>query len=271
MAAMRPLPSFFGKQALRNDVAEGFSESGADALLIALRKDADDALDGLGGIDGVQGGQHQVAGFRGFEGDFNGFAIAHFANENDFGSLAQGGAQGQRKGRRIAVELALVNGGLLVAVQKFDGIFDGQDVKGLVFVHLVDDGGERGGFSRSGGAGDQDDAVAEVHDIFELRRKVQLFETGNTIGNHAHDDGVAAALAKDIDAEAGDAGKPIGEIGGAILLQFADRMVVLAHDVVGDEARVIRAQGFQTLELQLDEFAADLDLRSASRARKSGR
>ena len=89
-------------------------------------------------------------------------------------------------------------------------------------------------------------------------------KAGNGIGNHAHDDGVGAALAKDIDAEAGEAGEAVGKIGGAILLEFADGMLVLADDVVGNEARVVRAQRFQALEFQLHEFAADFDLRGAS-------
>ncbi len=35
-----------------------------------------------------------------------------------------------------------MDGGLLVAMQEFDGVLDGEDVDGFFFVHLVNDGGE---------------------------------------------------------------------------------------------------------------------------------
>src|SRR4029077_14377740 len=163
-----PLAVFFRQQALGNNVPESLSEPGADALLIALRKNTNNAFDGFGGIDGAKRGHDQVPGFSRFESNLNRFTIAHLTDENDFGSLAQGSAESQRKGRRIAMKLALVNGGFLVPVQKFDGVFDGEDMECLVGVHLVDDGGECGGFARASGAGNQDDAVPQVHDFFQL-------------------------------------------------------------------------------------------------------
>ncbi len=110
-------------------------------MLVGDRKRSDDALDGFRGIDGVQRGQDKVAGFRGFESDFNGFPVAHFADEDNLGSLTQGAAKSERKRRRVAVQLALVDGGLFMFVQKLDGIFDGEDVVGLFHIHFVDDGG----------------------------------------------------------------------------------------------------------------------------------
>ena len=73
-----------------------------------------------------------MSGFGGFESDLDGFAVAHFADENDFGRLAQRGAQCQRKCRRVGVQLALVNGRFLVAMQELDGILDGEDVVRLL-------------------------------------------------------------------------------------------------------------------------------------------
>ncbi len=70
------------------DEAEGLREAVAHALLIFHREGANDALDGFGGVDGVERGENEVAGFGSFEGDFDGFAIAHFADEDDFGRLA---------------------------------------------------------------------------------------------------------------------------------------------------------------------------------------
>ena len=125
-----------GNEALGDDEAERFGEAGADGLLIGERKDADDAFDGFGRVDGVKSGENQVAGFGGFESDFDGFFVAHFADQNDLGRLAQGGAQGERETWRVAVKFALVNRGFLVAVQEFDGVLNGEDVIGLFLVDL---------------------------------------------------------------------------------------------------------------------------------------
>src|SRR5215831_3450004 len=79
------------QEALREDKAEGFRKAIADAGLILHGERADDAFNGLGGVDGVERGEDKVTGFGGFESDFDGLAIAHFADQNDFGSLAQCG------------------------------------------------------------------------------------------------------------------------------------------------------------------------------------
>ena len=97
------------------------------------RKRADDALDRLGSVNGVQRRKNKVAGFGGFKRDLNRFLVAHFADQNYFWSLAQRGAQSQRESRRVAVQLALVNDGFLVAMHEFDRIFDGEDVIRLAF------------------------------------------------------------------------------------------------------------------------------------------
>ena len=85
-----------------------------------------------------------MPGFGSFERDFDRFSIAHLADENHFRRLAQGCAQSEREGRRVAVKLALVYGRLLMVVRKLDRIFDGQDVNGSLLIHAVDDGRKRG-------------------------------------------------------------------------------------------------------------------------------
>src|SRR6187402_1518743 len=77
------------------------------------------------------------------ERDVDRLAVAHLADEDDLGGLTQSAAQRRRKRRRVAVQLPLMNGSLLVRVQELDGIFDGQDVFGPRFVDAIDDGGQR--------------------------------------------------------------------------------------------------------------------------------
>ena len=83
------------------------------------------AADGGGRVIGVQGGKHQVAGERGFHGDFRRFKVANFADQNDVGVLPQEGAQ--RRGEiqpDLILHLHLVDARQL----EFDRVFGGHDV-----------------------------------------------------------------------------------------------------------------------------------------------
>src|SRR5262245_57685254 len=107
------------------------------------------------------------------------------------------------------MQFALMNCGLLVAVEELDGIFDGQNVIGLFFIHLVEDRGERGGLARYSGAGNQHDPVSQVDDFMKSFREVELLKTWNVVGNNAHDDGAATTLFEDVDAKARHAGDAV--------------------------------------------------------------
>ena len=170
---MRP-PAVFGNQPLRDEVAKRRREAAANRVLVARVEGADDALDGLRGVDGVERGEDQVPGFGGGERDLDGLAVAHLADQNHFWRLPERGAERQREGRRIAVQLALVDGRLLVEVQELDRILDGQDVIGAGLVDQVDDRRERRRLARAGGTGDEDDAVFERRDVGQRFGQVQL-------------------------------------------------------------------------------------------------
>ena len=114
-----------------------------------------------------------MAGFGGFEDDLDGFAVAHLADQNDFRRLPQGGAQGVSEAGRVAMQFALVNGGAFVVVQELDGIFDGDDVIVLLAIDAVEEHGQGGGLARSGRAGDEDDAIAKLGDIGEVRGQAE--------------------------------------------------------------------------------------------------
>ncbi len=53
---------------------------------------------------GVQCGQDQVAGESGLDGDFGGFKVSNFTDQNDVGVLAKEGAQ---RGREVQADLFL--------------------------------------------------------------------------------------------------------------------------------------------------------------------
>src|SRR2546426_391091 len=85
------------------------------------------------------------------------------AHQNDLGGLAQRRSKGERKARGIAVQLALMNGAILVRVEELDRVFDGDDVVGVLLIDLINDGSQGRRLARTGGAGDQHNASAQIH------------------------------------------------------------------------------------------------------------
>src|SRR5947207_2745854 len=58
--------------------------------------------------------------------------------------------------------------------------------------------------------------------------------------------------------------KANAKVSRAVLLELADRRLVLPHDVVGNRESVLRTETLQTLIFELHELAADFDLRGAA-------
>src|SRR5690348_12266724 len=162
------------------------------------------------------------------------------------------------------MELSLVNGRLLVPMKKFYGIFNREDMKRFFGVHHVDDRRERGRLSRTRGPGNQDDPISQLHDVFQLCRQVQFIKAGNPIGNYAHYDRTASTLAENVHAESACACHAVGQIRGAILFELANGMFVLAHQVLSNLAGIQGSQAFKPFEPQLNQLAADLNLRGAA-------
>src|SRR4029077_16887619 len=98
-------------------------------------------------------------GFGGQQRGGNSFEVAHFADEDDVGILTERGGQGGGEVGGVDFDFALVDEAALVAVQKLDGVLDGDEVVGAIGVDAVDHGGERGGLTGTGGAGNQNQAA----------------------------------------------------------------------------------------------------------------
>ena len=124
----------------------------------------------------MQGAEGQVAGFGDAQRRFDGLQVAHFADQHHVRVFAQGGAQGVGERLGVGMHLALVHQAILVRVDEFDRVLDGDDVLVAVAVDLVDHGRQRGGFAGSGRAGDQDQAARLVAHPGDHRRKVQLLK-----------------------------------------------------------------------------------------------
>ena len=92
---------------------------------------------------GVQRGQAQVAGFG--EGDrrLHRLGVADLADQDHVRRLAHRVLQRVVEGVRVQADLALVDDRLLVPVQVFDRVLDGEDVARCGGVAVVDHRGQR--------------------------------------------------------------------------------------------------------------------------------
>src|SRR5208283_5787873 len=106
----------------------------------------------------------------------------------------------------------------------------------------------------TGGAGDEDDARVQRTDIVQLRGKVQVLKRGDFVGDDAHHDCAASALAEDVDTETGGIFQAVGKIGGAFFFQLASGVFVVAQKRFGDLLGVVGHQAFKSLEFQFDEM-----------------
>src|SRR5689334_9673759 len=131
------------------------------------------------------------------------------------------------------MKFALMDGGVLVRVQKLDRVFDRNDVVVMRFVDKVDDRRESRALAAAGWASDENDAILDVRNLLQLLGKIEIAELRRTHRNHAHDDRVRAALFEDIDAETRLAGRAERQISRTSLFQTIESRLLVADDQFG--------------------------------------
>jgi hypothetical protein len=137
------------------------------------------------------------------EGGEGGVVVANFSDEDDIGGLAHGATEAASEGGGITTDFALGEEAVLVGEDVFDGVFDGDDVAGGVFVQPLEERGESGGFAGAGGAGDEDDAVGfESPAGEEPIGGAEVYERRDVSADAAEDGADAAKDAVEVDAEA---------------------------------------------------------------------
>src|SRR5207253_726270 len=113
----------------------------------------------------VQRAKYEVAGERSLDGHFRRLHIADFTHQDNVGVLTQDAAQPGGEGEaNLGPDLDLADPGNLV----FDGVFHRDDVL-VRGVHALQGGVERGGFARTGGTCDQNDAVGAGDELIHAR------------------------------------------------------------------------------------------------------
>jgi hypothetical protein len=156
----------FGGEAMAADAADealgdAADEGGADQERLDIH--LEEAGDGADAVVGVEGREDEMAGLGGADGDFGGFDVADFADEDDIGVMAEDAAEAGGEGE-ADVFAGLDLGDALELV--FDGILDGDDFAFAV-VGMGEGGVEGGGFAAAGGAGEEDHALGEAGEIGE--------------------------------------------------------------------------------------------------------
>ncbi|MFM1944769.1 MAG: hypothetical protein RI897_3751 [Verrucomicrobiota bacterium] len=205
------------EEVLSDDAFEGFGESGADFILLVGWEDVDDTVDGFGGALGMECAEDEVTGTGGGEGEFDGFEVTHFADEDDIRVFAEGAAEGGGEGAGMDSDFAVVDEAAFAFVDEFDGVFDGEDMFAPVAVGVVHHGGEGGGFTAAGGAGDEDEPAVEHGEFFKDGGEwgVEFFEVlerEHLGGDLAEDGGAAPFLVEEIGTEPGDTGDFVAEV-----------------------------------------------------------
>ena len=153
----------------------------------------------------MERGEDEVAGLRRGQRGPDRLEVAHLAEEDHVGVLAQRAAESLGEADRVRAELALVDDALLVLVQELDRVLDRDDVVGPVAVDLVDERRERRRLTRAGRARDEDEPARLVAEAIEGVRDAEFFEGLQLGGNKAERAREALPLRKDVHTKPGDA------------------------------------------------------------------
>ena len=103
-----------GDKPLADDPAERVGQTRAELFLFFGFEHAQDAVDGLPGIHRVQRAQHKVARLGGAQGDLDGLAVTHLADQDHFGGLAEGRPQAVGEAIEVGAQFALIESGQIM-------------------------------------------------------------------------------------------------------------------------------------------------------------
>ena len=99
--------------------------------------------------------------------------------------MAQGIFQRNRPIFGIYADFALGDNAVFMLVDKFNRVFDSNNVVEAVFVSIVDKGGEGGGLTRTCTADKNNQAAFSEGDVFQNRGQIERFKFWNIAGNGA--------------------------------------------------------------------------------------
>ena len=161
---------------------------------------------------GVQRREHEVPGLGCGERGRDRLEVAHLADEDHVGVLAERRAQRLGERRRVLADLALVDDARPVVVQELDRVLDREDVLVPGVVDVVEQRGERRRLAGAGRAGDEHEAARLVRELVEASRDAELLERLDLVRDQPEGGADGRALKVGVDAEAREAGNRVGEV-----------------------------------------------------------
>ena len=139
------------------------------------------------------------------------------------------------------MNLTLVDQTLFRLVNKFDGVFDGQDVLVLGAVNVVHHGSQTGGFARTGWSGYQYQSARVAGNLFEHIAHPEVIHTEDLGGNGSEHGASTAILIEGVNPKASYARYFEGEIGFEELFKVLALLII--HDVVDQRVHLLVFHG----------------------------
>ena len=242
------------QQGLRNDPLERGCDLDAHLLLLWAGEDVDQAVDRRRGVLGVKRGEDEVAGLGRRERGRDRLQVAHLAEEDHVGVLAERAAERLGEADRIRADLPLVHDAALVAVQELDRVLDRHDVVLPRAVDQVDHRRERGRLSRPGRAGDEDETARLVGELLERRRDAELLERLQLRRDHSEGSAETFPLEIDVDTKAGQSRNRVRHV--QLPLDLEVLLLLRRHHAIEQPLSVLRAEPAELLHpLELPHHA----------------
>src|SRR2546428_462059 len=220
------------RQPLRDDEAERRREEERRNAHIRQPRDA------LRGAVRVERAQHEVPGQGRPDRDLSRLLVAHLADEDDVGVVAQERAEGRGEGAAdLVADLDLRRARQLV----LHGVLDGHDVP-LLRVERVERRVEGGGLARAGRPGDDDQAVRRADRLLEVPQRGRLEpELGQVslqrlLVEESEHDALADDRREDRDPEI-DLARLLAELDASVLRQAPLGAVEVRHDLEARDER----------------------------------
>src|SRR2546423_6415992 len=190
----------------------------------------------------MEGSENEVTSCGRGQGQLNRLQIAQFADEQNVGVFTQCSAEGVGKRAGMNTDLAVLHEAVLAAMHEFNRILHRDDVVVPLEVGEVHHGGKGGGFSRAGGAGNQNETFLQKGEFFQYRRQSQIVDRQYLRWNQTKDRGNPVFLLEEIGAITGDARHFVAKVNIEILFENFD--LGLRRDLINHGFKFLVFEGW---------------------------
>jgi hypothetical protein len=194
----------------------------------------------------VQRSEHEVAGLGCGQRGRDRLEVAHLADEDHVGVLAQRRAQGVRERRRVGPDLALVDDAALVPVQELDRVLDREDVLRPAAVDLVDDRCEGRRLTGACRPCYEHEAARLLREHVQRVRDAELLERLQLRWDEPESSADRLPLEVHVDAEAREPGDRVREV--ELTVQLEVLLLLTGEDPVQELLRLLRGERIEAFE-----------------------